>query len=136
MHASFRHVSLQRFLRFGLSGALSYAVTIGVTWFTRAVIGMPAEAAFAIALATVFVMNFLVMRHFVYQAIEDGLAQQFAQYAVAAVGFRVAEYVAYLVLYRLLAIPYLAAATVVLVVSFIAKFLFYGGRVFVTRSPT
>ncbi len=107
-------------LKFAASGALSYALTVGVTSALHELAGVTESAAAAGGLATAFTVNFAVLRLFVFGS-SLPLARQFATFAASSAGFRLAEYGAFLGLHAL-QVQYLLALSLVLVVSFFAKF--------------
>jgi len=128
-------LALARFPRFLAGSALSFGLNIGITWFVHEVLGWDPAIAFAIALVTVFATNFFVLRHFVFEAGSGAAAGQAARYLSLALGFRLAEYAAFLVVHNGLRVPYLVTATVVLAASTIVKFFVYGSKVFPTPAP-
>jgi putative flippase GtrA len=111
--------------RFAGLGAASFVLTMGVTALLREVVGVPAEGAAAVALATALLANFLACRFFVFAGGGGPMAPQLVAFAASSLAFRGAEYGAFLVLLGPLSVPYLAALAVVLVVSFLVKFVYY-----------
>ena len=121
------------FVRFASLGVLSYATNVGLTFVLHEWYALPAEAAFAAALVTVFCMNFLLMRYYVYPGLRGGLGRQLAQFGVTSALFRGGEYVAFLVLHSWLGTHYLPAIVAVTGAAFVAKFFYYRTAVFVGR---
>ena len=121
---------LTSLVRYGLVSALSFVSILGITAFLHEIIGAGEEWAFAIALVSVFFLNFWLMRMFVYPGQTRGAAGQFLQTLGASLGFRVLEYAAFLLLHTGLGMQYLATSAVVLIASFCAKFIFYRHVVF------
>lgn len=119
------------FYRYCASSAASFSANLFLTWAFHAALGLPAEAAFAIAIALVFCMNFFMARHFVYRAGAGPVLDQLSMFLIATVGFRFTEYIAFLVLHSLFDVMYLVAAGAVLATSFVIKFFFFGSKVFV-----
>ncbi len=92
-------------------------------------LGIAERVAVAIALATAFVVNFVVARSYVYRA-GGAFGPQVLRFAAASAGFRIAEYLAFLILHAVFGLFYVLALGVVLVVSFGVKFVFYRSYVF------
>jgi len=111
-----------RFLQ--LSG-LSFLVNFGITVIGHEILGVPAEVAFALALITVFVMNFYMLRYYVYQGIDEPAVRQFIKYAGSAVSFRGFEYLFFLMFYTWFGYEYKLVLVSVLLISSIIKFLWY-----------
>ena len=121
----------RRFLRYCVGAAVSFGTNLGLTWSLHDAAGFPAELAFGLALVVVHVMNFFVGRHYIYRAAGGSSVVQFSRFTVSAAGFRVLEYIGFLILHTVLAIPYLFAAAGVLGFSFLFKYFFYGSSVFI-----
>jgi len=131
--------SLQRIgasgLRFGVLSATSAVISFGLTVALHELGGVAEEIAYAIALCTVFVTNFLGCRFFVYPGNHRPLFRQFGEFLLSSLGFRGAEWVSFVLLIHLM--PYQLALVVVQAASFVAKFFFYRSRVFrpLTEDP-
>jgi putative flippase GtrA len=123
--------SLLRFAVFTvISAALNFGLTIGLhEW-----LGLPEEAAYAIGLAVVFIVNFLGLRYYAFPGRGGRVGTQFAVYAVSSAAFRGAEYLAFLLLHTVLGVHYVVAMIVIQTASFVTKFLYYGRFVFVRRA--
>jgi putative flippase GtrA len=117
-------------VRFALLGGSSFALNFGITVGLHQVAGVREEIAFAVALATVFTMNFLGMRHFVYPGEHRSAGRQLVLFAISSASFRALEYLAFLVLHTWLRLPYTLVLVVVLGASFVAKYGFYKVWVF------
>jgi putative flippase GtrA len=123
-------VDLRRAPRFlGLSGA-SFLTNVGLTVLLKEKAGLAPEAALAIAIVVVFCMNFLACRYVVFDARAQDFRRQLLLFAMASGGFRGTEYVAFVVAHRLLGIHYVVALVGILVLSMMAKFLFYQRVIF------
>jgi putative flippase GtrA len=120
-------------LRFLQVSGLSFLVNLGMTIFIHEVLGISAEAAFAIALIAVFVMNFYTLRYYVYQGQNRPAGRQFLEYTSSTLGFRGLEYLAFLLFYTWYGYEYRLVLIIVLVCSTIMKFLWYR-YIFETRS--
>jgi putative flippase GtrA len=118
--------------RFGAMGAAGFALNLAVTVSLHEWVGAPEELAFAVALAVVFVFSFVTSRYLIFAGAAHGdPRKQLVRFAISNAGFRVAEYLGFLVLHTLLDLPYLAAIVAVLGFSFLTKFFTYSTVVFV-----
>ncbi|HZE75285.1 MAG TPA: GtrA family protein [Gemmatimonadales bacterium] len=122
--------TVRRFQRFLIGSAASFGLNIGITSFIHEVLGWDPAIAFAIALLAVFTTNFFVLRHFVFEAGAAAAGTQAVRYLLLALGFRGAEYGAFLVVHEIAGVPYLVTATLVLATSTIVKYFVYGSKVF------
>jgi putative flippase GtrA len=123
-------VSLVRAPKFlGLSG-VSFLTNVGLTVLLKEKVGLAPEAALAIAIVVVFCMNFLACRYIVFEARAQDFRRQLVLFAMASGGFRGTEYVAFVVCHRLLGIHYVVALVGILMLSVMAKFLFYQHVIF------
>ena len=89
------------FLRYFFVTGLSFITNLSLTVFFTEVLNLPEEVSFAIALITVFVMNFLFMRYYIYLSQEGSATRQFIMYTFSAFGFRGLEYIAFLIFHIL-----------------------------------
>jgi putative flippase GtrA len=122
----------RRIVRFAALGAAGFVLNLVVTVSLHEWLGAPEELAFAVALAVVFVFSFLTSRHLIFAGAVDGdPKKQLLKFAVFSAGFRVSEYLGFLVLHTLLRLPYLPSIVAVLGVSFLTKFFTYSTVVFV-----
>lgn len=119
------------FARFFIASAGSFLAILGLTALLHQVAGLAPSMAYGITLIVVFTANFLVLRSWVYKLRkDDGNAwRQFIHIAVASAAFRALEYAGFLVVYTL-GVQYLLAIVLVMVPSFLGKYLYYKLRVF------
>lgn len=120
---------LRTLLRFGMTSGLSFFLTMGLTVLLHEVLGWDERVAFAVVLAVVFLVNFTLLKLFVFRDSAGSLVRQLVSVAAASLTFRTGEYIAFLIALSVLAIPYVWAMLFVLVASFVGKFFLYG-RVF------
>jgi putative flippase GtrA len=104
---------------------LSFLVNSGLTIFVHEILGAPTEFAFALALLTVFIMNFYLLRYYVYQGADNPAGQQFLEYASSAISFRGLEYLSFLLLHTWFDYEYKLVLVSILLISSIVKFLWY-----------
>lgn len=120
-----------RSFRWGVNTVASFVVNLGVTAGLHEVLSVRAEIAYATGLLTVFLMNFAFFRYYVFVQQEPlPIRRQFAAYTASAIGFRVSEYLGFLVFHTLLGVHYIITMFIVQGATFVAKFFFYGNLVF------
>ena len=119
------------FLRFGLVGAGSFTLILGLTIGLHEGVGIGEEGAFGVGLGAALVLNFWACRHFVFEGAAKGAAgRQFLLFVGSSVGFRGLEYVAFLGLHTVGGIQYILASLTILCTSMLLKFLYYRRVVF------
>ena len=124
-----------RSFRWGVNTGLSFVVNLGLTIFLHESLGVTTSVAYAVALTTVFFMNFVLFHYYVFSQHEPKpLGQLFATYAASAIGFRLGEYAAFLLIHALVGLQYMLAIILVQGASFVLKYFFYGRVVFRERS--
>lgn len=126
----------ESFVRFCLVTVLSLVVSFGLTITLHEAFAVAAEIAYALALVTVFVMNFLFMRYYIFRAQQGCIVRQFSLMILASLGFRSAEYGGFLLLHTWAGLHYVAVMFAVQFISFVAKYFFYGGAVFRATSSS
>jgi putative flippase GtrA len=117
-------------LRFALLGAVSFSANFGLTVLLHEVMGVREELAFALVLALTTVMNFVLMRTFVYPGRKGRLLAQFGLFVVSSLGFRSVEYACFLVFHTWLGLAYKLVLVGTLTTTFVTKFFYYGSVVF------
>lgn len=113
--------------RWGVITLVNFVVNVGLTAMLHEGFGVDTRVAYAIALTTVFFMNFALLRYYVYAPNDaQPLGALFATYAASAIGFRLTEYVGFLLLHTIAGVPYLIAIFLVQGASFFVKYFYYG----------
>lgn len=116
-----------RLFRWGVNTGASFIVNLGLTIGLHEGLGVKPEMAYAIALITVFFMNFIFFRYYVFvQETPAPVGRQFAAYTGSAIGFRLAEYAGFVIIHSLLGLHYIATVILVQGIAFVIKFFFYG----------
>jgi putative flippase GtrA len=116
-------------IRYVLASLLSAGITLGVPVVMVELGGFDPSLAAATALLLAFVVNFLMLKFYVYR--NDGRWQaQAVRYLLVAALFRLGEFGVFLAMHRLLGLFYVVALVVTLGLSFIAKFFAYYYLVF------
>lgn len=113
-----------------MGGVLSSSVVLGVSALVREGGFASERVAAGIGLATSLVVNFNVMRYFVFRGTQQPLLRQFGQFLASSGVFRGLEYVAFLVVNAVFQVHYLLALLLVLGTSFGLKFVVYDTWVF------
>mgnify|MGYP001333867415 FL=1 len=120
--------------RFLVGGLVSSGVTLATTASLHELVAVPERLAAALGLATALVVNFVVLRFFVFRGTNLPLGRQLLVFLGSSGVFRGFEYAGFIVLH-LLSVYYLLALVVVQGVSFIVKYFFYDKFVFARKSP-
>lgn len=127
---------MSSFTRYVIITGLSFVTNLGLTVFLTEVITFPEEVSYAIALVTVFVMNFLFMRYYIYVSREGSAKRQFMMYTLSAIGFRGLEYISFLMIHTWFGVQYALAIIEIQVCSSIVKFFYYKVVVFRQKRET
>jgi putative flippase GtrA len=120
-------------VRYLLLSALSLALTLGVTAGLHEGFGVSPEISFAVALVVVFLTNFAGMRLWVFRGTRRPVVIQLMGFGLSSLSFRGLEYCLYLLLYRVVGTPYLAAAFAAIGISFAVKYVVYNSWLFSRR---
>jgi hypothetical protein len=125
---------LKALFRFFQFSCVSFLTSFGLTLALHEWGQLPEEAAFAMALVVVLVLNFVLMRSYVYEAKTGTILKQFGLYLCSAGAFRAAEYSAFLVWHTWWGSDYRLALVGITGISAGLKFFYYrmlferGGR--------
>jgi putative flippase GtrA len=115
-------------------GILSVLVNICVTTILHKVAGLQEEHAYLIGLAAVLVMNFLACRYVIFSGSKGNIRRQAVGFLVSSTAFRGVEYGCFLALHSLMGVHYIISIVAISIVSFLAKFFFFGRVVFRTNA--
>ncbi len=124
------HLHIKKFFRFVLLAFISFAANICLTAFGHELLELPEKGAFAVSLVTVFFINFIMNRHYVFEAQDANPRKQLVLFLVSSLCFRLAEYCMFLLAHMLFNIHYLITVAAILIMSFMLKFFYYGSFVF------
>lgn len=116
-----------------MASVASALVTLGLPVLLHEGFAVAEPIAVAIAYVVAFGMNFLVQRHFVFRS-AGGAGGEVLRYTLTSVVFRSAEYVAFLALFKL-GVVYFVAQLIVVGVSFIIKFVTLRRLVYGRKTP-
>lgn len=99
-------------------------ITLGIPVLLHERFDVSEKIAVAVALFTAFLVNFLTTRLYVF-GVADGMKEQAVRFLFTSIGFRVTEYLAFLLLLNLLNIFYGWALIMVVTVSMVLKFFLF-----------
>lgn len=119
-----RSSAVPQLLRFAVSTGLSASVTIGLPVLLHEFAGIRPSVAVAISQCSVLLLNFVMIRTFVFRSTRSHQVD-FLYYAGSAAAFRGLEYVLFLLLYQFAGLFYVSALLCTLAVSTVAKFFWF-----------
>lgn len=122
--------TLMKGARMAMMSVVSFVVNLGIFALVSRYTPWPPEVAAVIAIAIVMVMNFGACRYWIFDARSGDMGRQMLGFGMATIGFRSAELGAFSLIYRLTNWNEVVLYGAVLVVSFVAKLLFFEKRVF------
>ncbi|MEM6855611.1 MAG: GtrA family protein [Planctomycetota bacterium] len=125
----------RKLFRYLVNTGLSFVVNLGLTALLHEAFGVREATAYAVALVTVFVMNFLLFRYYVFDGRTEQPGQQLATFAGTSVAFRVSEWFVFRLLHEKLGVYYLLAIILVQGTTFVIKYFVYGGWLFKRKTP-
>jgi hypothetical protein len=110
--------------------AVSFFATQGYAAFGTRILGLDAKISYAITLVLVSIQNFFFLMHYVYQTSHKHQWQQFMKFVHSVIGFRIWEYVLFLILHTLLGVHDQIAILIVQGQSVFLKATVYKKHVF------
>jgi putative flippase GtrA len=116
--------------RYAVASAFSFVFVIGCTAALHELIGISETLSPALALAGAFVVNFTLLRAWVFPGQSAPVGRQMAETALASLVFRALEYGLFLIAHLALGIDYLLATGASVCVSALGKFFVYREIVF------
>lgn len=116
--------------RYAIASAFSFVFVIGSTAGLHELIGLSETLSPAVALALAFLVNFALLRLWVFPGQSASVGRQMAETAVTSLLFRGFEYGLFLVGHLGLGIDYLVATGASVCVSALGKFFVYREIVF------
>ena len=111
-------------IRYGVSSGASAAVSLGLPVLLHEAFGVEQKLAVAISQASVLLLNFLMIRLFVFRS-KSPAKRDLAYYVGSAVAFRGLEYLLFLALFELASLHYFLALLLTLGASTVVKFGWY-----------
>jgi putative flippase GtrA len=117
-------------IRYAAVAAFSFCWILSVSALGAEVLGLPERLAVAIALVSALVINFTLLRVFVFPGQSAAIGPQFAVTAATSFSFRLLEYGIFLLLDALAGLNYLVATACAVIISAGGKFVVYRNVVF------
>jgi 2-polyprenyl-3-methyl-5-hydroxy-6-metoxy-1,4-benzoquinol methylase/putative flippase GtrA len=115
-----------------IASAFSATITMGLPIVLHESMSVREEAAVAVGLATAFIVNFTILRGFVFES-RGHRGREIVAFAATSAGFRALDYVTFLIGFRGLRLHYVVAMVLMLSASAIGKFVVYRWFVFSGR---
>jgi putative flippase GtrA len=119
-------------LRFVLASGVSFGISFGTPIFLHEILAIPPPVAVALTLTLILFLNFFVAKYFIYRS-SGSIRSEFLSYIGVSVGFRIAEYAGFALLYLALGFKYYVANLLVVSASFPIKFFAYQFAVYSSR---
>ena len=108
--------------RYIIASGLSFILTLGFSYLFVNLFAFEEHIGVALTQATMMVVNFIVIRSFVFQS-QGGVISQFFKFITSSLIFRAAEYGLFLLLFTVLPLSYLVSLSIALVLSFALKYI-------------
>jgi len=125
MFDKLKKINLASLARFALGGVLSSGVSLGSTALLHEVGAVHERYAAAAGLVLALVVNFAVLRFFVFKGSRQPVARQLLMFLGSSGVFRGIEYGGFLLLSQVWGVQYLLAMFLTLGLSFVIKFAVY-----------
>jgi putative flippase GtrA len=120
-------------LRFCGVGAFSYLLGIALAALFHEISGLRPEVAVGLSLAAILLTNFFLARVFIFRS-SGRVHHELVLFGITSAAMRGAEYLVFLALLNGLAVNYLVAMTIAMLLSSCVKFLLYRNVVFRKRA--
>ncbi len=114
---------------FGLLSAVNFFGNILLTMLFHEVWGFEQQAAFALALFVLFLVNFLLFRYVVYKSKRMKIQKQFTRYAITTVAVQIGEFLLFQQVLRQ-DVDYRIAVIAVTLVAMLIRYLIFKHSVF------
>ena len=123
MKTIFYSLANKNFSKYLYVGASSYLIVAIITTTLHEVLGVMESNSFATALVVVFVINFFVLRNYVFKS-ESNTSSAAIKFFISSLFFRGFEYILFIIILDL-GVYYMTSLTVSMVVSVISKYFVY-----------
>lgn len=118
------------FYRFcGLAG-VGFLLNISLAFLNHEIIGIDEKSSVALALAMVFIINFILNRYVVFQSREKSIKQQLLYFFISSATFRCFEFLLFYMIFTFVYGQYLLVYIGVLAISFCIKYFFLKAYIF------
>ena len=121
-----------RLLKFLAAGLPSLLLAVPANYWLAGHLGLAKPFAYAIVLAGQVTLNFFLNRTFVFEKRGKSILQEFVPFVAGILGFRVADWLVYVLLVEVCGLYYLAVQLGNILVFSVPKFVF-AERVFAAR---
>ncbi|WP_045215331.1 GtrA family protein [Desulfonatronovibrio magnus] len=130
-----KNIIYQNFKKYIAVSLVGFTLSLGLTIFLHEICRLDPERAYAVALISVFIINFALMRYWVYShtRTQSCALKQFTLMATSSALFRLIEYIVFIFLYGWLGIHYVLSILTIMSISAFSKFFFYNSFVFSKR---
>ncbi len=122
-----------RLLKFLAAGLPAFLLAVPANYWLVGQLGLAKPVAYAIVLGGQVTLNFFLNRIFVFERRGKSILQEFIPFVVGILGFRVTDWLVYVLLVEVFGVYYLAAQLGNVLLFLVPKFLFAEG-VFRTRA--
>lgn len=126
------HERTVRLFKFLVAGLPSLVLAVPANYWLVSQLGLAKPFAYAIVLAGQVTLNFVLNRVFVFQKRGDSILRQSVLFVAGILGFRVADWLVYVLLVDVCGLYYLAVQIGNILVFSLPKFVF-AERVFAAR---
>lgn len=116
-------------VRYLVATGVSAVLSLALPMMLHEAIGLKEEVAVAIGLVCAMLVNFMVVRNYVFRSRGPAGRQMFG-FIATSIAFRAGEYSVFLLLYKLTGFHYMAATFIALLISFIGKYFVQRAYVF------
>lgn len=122
-----------RLVKFVAAGLPSFLLAVPANYWLAGRLGLVKPVAYAIVLAGQVTLNFFLNRVFVFEKRGKSIRHEFVPFVVGLLGFRVADWLVYVLLVEVCGLYYLAVQLGNVLLFMVPKFVFAEG-VFRTRA--
>ena len=116
-----------RLLKFLAAGLPSFLLAVPANYWIAGRLGLAKPVAYAIVLAGQVTLNFFLNRVFVFEKRGKSILQEFVPFVAGILGFRVADWLVYVLLVEVCGLYYLAVQLGNVLVFLVPKFVFAEG---------
>ena len=128
MKLLFHKLASNNFSKYLSVGALSYLIVTTITVTLHEIFGITKSSSFAFGLIVVFIINFIILRVFVFKS-EGPAGFAVIKFFLASIFFRGFEYALFIVIFNL-GVYYIISLTISMVVSVVLKYFVYKNIVY------
>lgn len=116
-------------VRYLVATVISAILSLSFPIIFHEFMGIIEEQSVALSLCIVFIINFFVIRHYVFRS-ETPIFPELFKFFTTSIGFRIAEYLLFLYAFKIIGLNYILALIITLTISFSVKFVVQRSFVF------